>query len=77
MFENRVLRRIFGPNGDVEIGEWENYIFRSLVICTVLYCAVIKPRRMRWVGHVARIGTGEACTGFLCGNRREKGHRVE
>jgi len=34
VFENRVLRRIFGPNRDEEQGSGENYIMRSLTICT-------------------------------------------
>ena len=33
---------------------------------------VIKSRRMRWAGHVARMGRGEACTGFWRGNLKEK-----
>jgi hypothetical protein len=34
MFENRVLRRVFGPKGDEVTGIGENYIMRSLMICT-------------------------------------------
>ena len=34
---------------------------------------VIKSRRMRWAGHVARTGKGEECTGCWWGNRRERG----
>jgi hypothetical protein len=34
MFENRVLRRIFGPKRDEVRGSGENYITRSLMICT-------------------------------------------
>jgi hypothetical protein len=34
VFENRVLRRIFGPKRDEERGECRNYIMRSLMICT-------------------------------------------
>ena len=33
-FENRVLRRIFGPKGDEVIGSGENNIMRSLIVCT-------------------------------------------
>jgi len=44
-----------------------------------LYCSsnivqVIKSRRMRWVGHEARMGGGEACTGFWWGNLRVRDH---
>jgi len=35
LFENRVLRRIFGPERDEVTGSGENYIMRSLMICTV------------------------------------------
>ena len=34
VFENRVLRRIFGPKRVGVTGEWRNYIMRSLMICT-------------------------------------------
>jgi len=34
VFENRVLRRIFGPKRDEELGCGENYIMMSLMICT-------------------------------------------
>jgi hypothetical protein len=34
VFENRVLRRIFGPRWIEVTGEWRNYIMRSLMICT-------------------------------------------
>jgi hypothetical protein len=35
---------------------------------------VVKSRRMRWAGHVARMRTGEVCTGFCWANLRERGH---
>ena len=34
VFENRMLRRVFGPKRDEVTGEWRNYIMRSFVICT-------------------------------------------
>jgi hypothetical protein len=52
MFENRVLRRVFGPKRDEVIGEWRKlhdlYYTPNIVL-------VIKSRRMRWAGHVARM----------------------
>jgi hypothetical protein len=37
---------------------------------------IYERRRMRWAGHVARMGTGEVCTGFWWGNVRESLPRV-
>ena len=55
MFENRVLRRIFGPKRDEVTGSGENYIMRSLMICTP-HPIWFVSKRMRWAGHVARMG---------------------
>jgi hypothetical protein len=58
VFENRVLRRIFGPKRDEVTGEWRKLYNEELHI---LYSSPnvirqIKSRRMRWAGHVARMG---------------------
>jgi hypothetical protein len=45
-----VLRRIFGPKRDEVTGEWRKLHIEELTVW------VIKSRRMRWAGHVARIG---------------------
>jgi len=57
VLENRVLRRIFWPKRDEVIKSRENYVMTSLMICTSPNIVrVIKSRRMRWTGHVARMG---------------------
>jgi hypothetical protein len=53
VFENRVLRRIFGPKTDEVTGEWRKLHNEEL---RDLYSSPIKFRRMRWAGHVARMG---------------------
>jgi len=72
-FENGVLRRIFGPKRDEVTGEWRKLHNEEL---NDLYSSpnnvrVIKSRRMRWAGHVARM---EERRGFCWGNRRERDH---
>jgi hypothetical protein len=58
VFENRVLRRKFGPKRDEVTGNGENYVMRSFMICTNIV-QVIKSRRMGWAGHAARRGEEE------------------
>jgi len=58
VFENRVLRRIFGPKRDEVTGEWRKLHNEELnyLHCSPNIVRVIKSRRMRWAGHVARMG---------------------
>ena len=58
MLENRVLRRIFGPKRDKEAGEWRKLHNEELSdLCSLPNIVrVVKSRRMRWVGHVIRMG---------------------
>jgi hypothetical protein len=66
VFENRLLRRIFVPKRDEVTGEWRklnNEKFNDLYYSPNIV-RVIKSIRMRWAGHVACVGMGEACTGF-------------
>jgi len=58
VFENRVLRRVFGPKRDEVTGKWRKLHNEEL---SDLYCSpnivrVVKSRKMIWVGHVARMG---------------------
>jgi hypothetical protein len=74
MFENRVLRRTFGSKRDEVTGEWRKLHNEKLndLYCSLTVVRVIKSRRMRWVGHVARMGRGAACTGFWWGNMKKR-----
>jgi len=56
-FENRVLRRIFGPKRDEVTGEWSKLHNEELddLYSSPNIVQVIKLRRMRWVGHVAHM----------------------
>ena len=60
VFENRVLRRVFGPKRDVVTGEWRKLNKEELRELYSLHniVRVVKSRRMRWAGHVARMGEG-------------------
>jgi hypothetical protein len=76
VFENRVLRRIFGPKRDEVTGEWRRLHNKELY---ALYSSpniirVIKSRRLRWVGYIARMRTSRLHIGFFWGNLREGNH---
>jgi hypothetical protein len=65
MFENRVLRGIFGPKRDTVTREWrklQNDLYYSPTIVRV-----IKSRRMRWAGLVSRMGEGRGMYRILVG----------
>jgi hypothetical protein len=58
VFENRVLRRIFGPKRDEVTGEWRKLHNEELhnLYSSPDIIRQVKSRRMRWAGHVARMG---------------------
>jgi hypothetical protein len=58
VFENRVLRRMFGPKTDEVTGEWRKLHSEELHILYSFPNIIrqIKSRRMRWAGHMARMG---------------------
>ena len=69
MFENRVLRRVFGSKRDKVTGEWRKVYNEEL---SDLYSLpnierVVKSRRMRWAGHVARMGEKRGIYSVLVG----------
>jgi hypothetical protein len=66
VFENRVLRRIFGPKREEVTGEWRKLHSEELndLYLSTTIVRVIRSRRMRWAGHVARMERKEECTGF-------------
>jgi hypothetical protein len=69
VFENRVLRRIFGPKRDEATGEWIRLHNKELndLYSSPNIIQVIKPRRMRWVGHVAHMGEKQGAYRILVG----------
>jgi hypothetical protein len=58
VFENRVLKRIFGPKRDEVTGGWRKLHNEELhnLYSSPSTIRMIKPRRKRWEGHVARMG---------------------
>jgi len=58
VFENGVLRRIFGPKRDEVTGEWRklNNEYLNDLYCSPNIVRVVKSRIVRWAGHVARMG---------------------
>jgi hypothetical protein len=63
VFENRVLRRIFGPERDEATGEWRKLHNEELqdLYSSQSIIRKIKARRMRWAGHIAEMGGEEEC----------------
>jgi len=76
VFENMVFRRIFGPRRDEVTGEWRRHHDEELndLYSSPNIVRVIKSRRMRWAGHVARMGLERGCIGSWWGKRRERDH---
>ena len=75
MFENRVLRRIFGPKRDEVTGKWRKLHNEELhdLYPSPNIVRVTKSQRMRWAGHVARVVVwGGLYTGLWLGNLRER-----
>jgi hypothetical protein len=74
VFENRVLRKIFGPKRDEVTGKWRklhNEELNDLYTLTNIV-RVVKSRRMRWAGHVARMGEDRVVHRVLVGKPERK-----
>jgi hypothetical protein len=74
VFENRVLRKIFGPKGDEVTREWRKLHNEEL---NDLYSLpnivwVVKSRQMRWAGHVACMGEERGVHRVLVGKPEGK-----
>jgi hypothetical protein len=75
VFENRVLKRIFGPKRDEVTGGWRKLHSEELhgLYSSPSIVRVIKARMMRWAMHVARMGAVRGAYNILVG--RPEGRR--
>jgi hypothetical protein len=71
LFENRVLRRIFGPKRDEVTGDWRNLRNEELhnLYSSAYIIRMLKSRRMRWAGDVARMRETRNAYRILVGKR--------
>jgi hypothetical protein len=74
VFENRVLRKIFGPKRDEVTGQWRKLHSEELhnLYSTPDIIRQVKSRRMRWAGHVARMGEESKVYNVLVGKPEGK-----
>jgi hypothetical protein len=75
VFENRVLRNIFGPKRDEITREWKKIHNEDLydLYSSPTILQLIKSRRMRWAEHAARMGDGRGVYRVLVGKPEGKG----
>jgi len=74
VFENKVLRKIFGPKRNEVTGEWGKLHNEELndLYCSPNIVRIIKSRRKRWTGHVARLGERRGVYKVLVGKPEGK-----
>jgi hypothetical protein len=78
VFENRTLRRIFGPKRDEVTGGWRKLHNEELhnLYSSPSIIRMLKSRRMRWAGHVARMGEKRNAYRKLVGKPEGKRNRM-
>jgi hypothetical protein len=76
VFENRVLRRIFGPKRDEVTGSWRKLHNEELhnLYSSPHIVRMMKLRRMRWTGHVARMGRRGIHINYWWESQKERDH---
>jgi hypothetical protein len=76
VFENRVLRGIFGPKREEVIGGWRKLHNEELhnMCCSPSIIRMIKSRRVRWAGHVARMWRRGIHIKFGWQSQKERDH---
>jgi hypothetical protein len=79
VFENRVLRGIFGPKGNEVTGQWRKLHNGELhnLYSSPDIIRQIKSRRISWAGHVARMGKGRKVCKILVGQLEERDYSVD
>jgi hypothetical protein len=79
VFENRVLRRIFGPKRDEVTGDWRKLHNEELhnLSSSPNIIRIIKSRRMRWAGHVARMRKIGRYIGYWWESQKERDHQED
>jgi hypothetical protein len=76
VFENSVLRGIFGPKRDEVTGEWRKLHYEELrdLYSSPSIIRMIKSRRMRWAGHIVQWGEKGTRIGYWGKSQRERDH---
>jgi hypothetical protein len=75
VFENRVLKRIFGPKMNEGTGEWRKKLHNKKLhdqYPSPTIVRMIKSRRLCWAGHIARLGEGRGVYRVLVGKAEGK-----